>query len=83
VFGDADRVPPGVLMTRTPRRVASCKSMLSTPTPARPTARSLGAFRKEVWRDARGAADDERVGIGQLRAIVSFVVTTTFRRAFS
>jgi len=43
--------PPGVLMTRTPRRVASCKSMLSTPTPARPTARKSGSFRKEVWRE--------------------------------
>ena len=36
--------PPGVLITSTPRRVASCRSMLSTPTPARPTARSLGAL---------------------------------------
>src|SRR5713226_75317 len=36
--------PPGVLMTRTPRRVASSRSMLSTPTPARPTTRSRGAF---------------------------------------
>jgi len=29
--------------------------------------------------NARGAADDERVGIGQPAPIVSFVVTTTFR----
>src|SRR6267154_2364635 len=36
--------PPGVLMTKTPRRVASSRSMLSTPTPARPITRSRGAF---------------------------------------
>ena len=39
-----DRVlPPGVFMTTTPRCVAASTSTLSTPTPARPTARSLGA----------------------------------------
>ena len=36
--------PPGVLITSTPRRVASSRSMLSTPTPARPTTRSRRAF---------------------------------------
>src|SRR5437016_5858672 len=37
-------LPPGVLITRTPRFVASSKSMLSTPTPARPTARNFLAW---------------------------------------
>ena len=37
-------LPPGVLMTRTPRLVASSRSMLSTPTPARPTTRKCGAL---------------------------------------
>ena len=35
---------PGVFITTTPRRVAASASILSTPTPARPTTRSLGAF---------------------------------------
>src|SRR5262245_15975271 len=34
-------LPPGVFMTTMPRRVAAATSMLSTPTPARTTARSL------------------------------------------
>ena len=34
---------PGVFMTTMPRRVAASASMLSTPTPARPMTRSLGA----------------------------------------
>ncbi len=37
-------LPPGVLMTRTPRFVASSRSILSTPTPARPTARNFLAW---------------------------------------
>ena len=36
-------LPPGVFSTSTPRRVAASRSMLSTPTPARPTTFSLGA----------------------------------------
>ncbi len=36
-------LPPGVLTTTTPRAVAACRSMLSTPLPARPTTRSRGA----------------------------------------
>src|SRR5438874_1596721 len=36
-------LPPGVLITSTPRLVASSRSMLSTPTPARPTARNFFA----------------------------------------
>jgi hypothetical protein len=34
---------PGVFITTMPRRVAASASMLSTPTPARPTTRSFGA----------------------------------------
>ena len=34
---------PGVFITTMPRRVAASASMLSTPTPARPITRSLGA----------------------------------------
>ena len=37
-------LPPGVLITKIPRFVASSRSILSTPTPARPTARSFGAL---------------------------------------
>ena len=37
-------LPPGEFMTRTPCRVAAARSMLSTPTPARPmTFRRLAA----------------------------------------
>src|ERR1035438_2463831 len=35
--------PPGVFITRTPAAVAASRSTLSTPTPARPMTRSLGA----------------------------------------
>src|SRR5207247_7121980 len=37
----ATMLPRGALTTRMPLRVAACTSMLSTPTPARPTTRSL------------------------------------------
>src|ERR1019366_3236995 len=37
-------LPPGVFMTSTPASVAASRSTLSTPTPARPMTRSLGAF---------------------------------------
>ncbi len=36
-------LPEGVFITTTPRSVAASTSMLSTPTPARPTTWSLGA----------------------------------------
>ena len=36
-------LPAGVFITTTPRCVAASTSMLSTPTPARPTTRSLPA----------------------------------------
>ena len=39
----ATALPPGVFITTTPRAVAASQSTLSTPTPARPTTRSLGA----------------------------------------
>jgi len=78
VFATLTAFPPGVLMTRTPRRVASCKSMLSTPDAGAARAKS-GSFRKEVWRDARGAADDEASASASSAPICVFVVTTTFR----
>ena len=37
-------LPPGVFITRTPAAVAASRSTLSTPTPARPITRSLGAL---------------------------------------
>ena len=40
----ATALAPGVFITTMPRRVAASASMLSTPTPARPMTRSLGAF---------------------------------------
>src|SRR5216110_38055 len=43
VMSKLTEFPPGGLITRTPRFVAASKLILSTPTPARPTARSLGA----------------------------------------
>jgi len=39
-------LPPGVFMTRTPAAVAASRSTLSTPTPARPMTRSLGALER-------------------------------------
>ena len=44
----ATALAPGVFMTTMPRRVASAASMLSTPTPARPMMRSLGAAASRV-----------------------------------
>ena len=37
-------LPPGVFITAMPRLVAASRSMLSTPTPARPITRSFGAL---------------------------------------
>src|SRR5262249_48400554 len=42
-------LPPGVFMTSTPAAVAASRSTLSTPTPARPTTRSRGAFSSIAW----------------------------------
>src|SRR5258708_6030991 len=70
--------PPGVLITSTPRLVAASRSMLSTPTPARPTARNF-----------RPLSSNSAVTFVALRTIrasasaisapnVSFVVSTMF-----
>ena len=42
-------LPPGVFITSTPACVAASRSTLSTPTPARPMTRSLGAFSSTDW----------------------------------
>src|SRR4029077_20702847 len=74
-------LPPGVLMTRTPRRVASSRSILSTPTPARPTTRRRGAFSSSsgVTLVALRTISASALAISALR--VSFVVRTMFQPA--
>ena len=65
---------PGVFMTTMPRRVAASASMLSTPTPARPMTRSLGAFSMRASsactaeRTTRASASARAAGkpVGQL-----------------
>ena len=59
-------LPPGVFITRTPRRVAASRSILSTPTPARPTTRRLRRVAQQLVGDARGAAHDERIRVRHL-----------------
>ena len=54
-------LPSGALTTMTPRCVAASRSMLSTPTPARPTACSCLAGGEDFGRDLRLAAHDQRV----------------------
>ena len=59
-------LPPGVFITRTPAAVAASRSTLSTPTPARPMTRSLGAFCEHRLVHLDGAAHQQRVGLGQV-----------------
>ena len=61
----ATALAPGVFMTTMPRWVAASVSMLSTPTPARPMTRSLGADFEELGVDLDCGADDEGVGVGE------------------
>ncbi len=44
----ATALPPGVFITTMPRRVAASRSMLSTPTPARPITRSVRAWSRSL-----------------------------------
>ena len=55
----------GALTTITPRAVAAGTSMLSRPTPARATTRSLRRGGDRLGVDLGGAAHDHRVGVGQ------------------
>src|SRR6266478_1073864 len=73
--------PPGVLITRTPRRVASSRSILSTPTPARPTTRRRCAFSRSsgVTLVALRTTSASASAISAFR--VSLVVRTTFQPA--
>ena len=59
--------PAGELRTAIPRSVAAGRSMLSTPTPARPTTLQPGALVQHVPGDSGGASDDQAVGIGESR----------------
>jgi hypothetical protein len=52
VLGGRDDVGLGALQTTMPRRVAAFTSTLSTPTPARPITRSLGALAISAASDA-------------------------------
>ena len=55
----------GALTTMTPALVAASTSTLSSPTPARATTRSRLAARDRLGVDLRGAAHEQRVGLGQ------------------
>ena len=57
---------PGALTTRMPRALAASTSTLSTPVPARAMMRRLGAASSSAAVDLRRAADDERVGVGEV-----------------
>ena len=61
-------LPPGVFITSTPAAVAASRSTLSTPTPARPMTRSLGAFSSTAGVHLHGAADEQRVRFRQVLA---------------
>src|SRR5579883_1956146 len=71
-------LPPGVLITRMPRFVASSRSMLSTPTPARPTTRSFGAFASSSAVTFVALRTMSASAPGNSAPSVSFVVSTTF-----
>ena len=58
-------LPVGEFSTSTPRAEAAGTSTLSTPTPARPTTDEARSRREERRVDARGAADEKRVGFGE------------------
>ena len=63
-------LPPGVFITSTPAAVAAGSSTLSTPTPARPITRSLGAAaskRRGVHPDR--APHNQRVGVRKVRVV--------------
>ena len=74
----ATALAPGVFMTTMPWRVAASVSMLSTPTPARPTTRSLGAWSRRAastWtaeRTTRASASASSA----LRSLILSAVTT-------
>ena len=73
--------PPGVLITSTPRLVAASKSMLSTPTPARPTARSFGALASKSAVTFVALRTINASASATSRSSVSFVVRTVFQPA--
>ena len=58
---------PGALTTRTPFALAASRSTLSTPVPARATIRRPGRGGQQPGVDPGGAADDQGVGIGEVR----------------
>src|SRR6266581_67940 len=74
--------PPGVLITNTPRLVASGRSILSTPTPARPTARSFGALSRRSGVTRVALRTISASASANSAAIVSFVVSTVFNPDF-
>ncbi len=57
---------PGALTTRMPRALAAATSTLSTPVPARAMMRSRGAASSSARVDLGGAADEQRVGVGEI-----------------
>ena len=57
---------PGALTTRMPRRSPPATSTLSTPVPARATMRRFGAASISRGVHFRRAADEQRVGVGQI-----------------
>ncbi len=75
-------LPPGVLITRTPRLVASGKSILSTPTPARPTARSFGALSSNSAVTFVALRTISASASASSAPMVSLVVSTVFRPDF-
>jgi hypothetical protein len=58
---------PGAFMTTMPRVLAAGTSTLSTPVPARAMTRSFGAAVDERRGHFRGAADDDCLGVGDVR----------------
>ena len=51
-----------------PRAAQASTSMLSSPTPRRPTTRSLGATCEQARVDRRAVAHDQRVGVARAHA---------------
>jgi hypothetical protein len=74
--------PPGAFNTTTPRRVAVSTSTLSTPTPARPTTRSLlPAFKISavtfVWLRTTSPANPEISSINSFSRKPVLIVTSS------
>jgi len=81
VFRNANSVPPGVLITSTPRLVASLNRCFDADVRT-PTREVSALYPKSSGVTRVALPNNQRVGIRQLRAMFSLVVTTVLNPAF-